>query len=134
MDNSNLENNPRKNVLPVGVLSWMQFMPEHLAYDKESGLQMRYRAMLEIPCWDGVEDNEFEYVVDSPSSRLDKIAYEAYGESNIELYWVIAMRNNLALFDVELYKGKRLLIPLLSWVLNVLLPQANSGMLSEAVR
>ncbi len=41
--------------------------------------------------------------------RLDKLAQAYYG--TMALWWVIAARNNLDLPDIQIYGGKRIIIP-----------------------
>ena len=102
----------------------MNFMPEQLIYDKaEQGL-VRFRAMFEMPSWDGVAEGEKTIVIEDPNDRLDKIAAREWGAERQELYWVIAARNHLDLPDVQLYKGKKLKIPSKAWVDTKLLPQS----------
>lgn len=118
------EPNPKRNRLSASVQSWMNFMPEQLVFDKaEQGL-VRFRAMFEMPNWDGVEAEEATIVVEGADERLDKIAARIYGAQNVELYWVIAARNNLDLPDVQLYKGMKLKIPSKNWIDTRLIPQA----------
>ena len=118
--------NPKRNLLQAGPFSQMNFMPEQLVFDKESDGPVRFRATFEMPNWDGVEEDEFTYVVDGPDARLDKIAAAFWGIDRQELYWVIAARNNLDLPDVQLYKGKYLKIPSRNWIDTYLLPQAQN--------
>jgi hypothetical protein len=115
--------NPRKNLLKAGPFSYMNFMPEQLIYDKELQGLVRFRAMFEMPNWDGVENDEFLYIISSSEERLDKIAARFWGIDRQELYWVIAARNRLDLPDVELYKGRSIKIPSRSWIDTYLLPQ-----------
>lgn len=114
---------PRKNLLRAGPFSYMNFMPEQLIYDKELQGVVRFRAMFEMPNWDGVENGEFTYVISGSEERLDKIAARFWGIDRQELYWVIAARNKLDLPDVELYKGRSIKIPSRSWIDTYLLPQ-----------
>lgn len=114
---------PRKNLLKAGPFSYMNFMPEQLIYDKELQGLVRFRAMFEMPNWDGVENDEFTYIISGSSERLDKIAARFWGIDRQELYWVIAARNKLDLPDVELYKGRYIKIPSRNWIDTYLLPQ-----------
>jgi hypothetical protein len=98
-------------------------MPEQLAYDKDAGGLVRWRAMFEMPNWEGVTEDEITHVIDSSSERLDKLAYRYWGEERQELYWVIAARNSLDLPDVELYEGRKIKIPSKQWIDNKFLPQ-----------
>jgi len=98
-------------------------MKEELKYDSELDTLIRFRGSFIMPNWDGVEDNELDYVVDSPWERLDNLAAKMWGEDKQELWWVIAARNNIDLPSVQLYKGKRLRIPNRQWVIDKLLPQ-----------
>jgi len=119
-----VEPNPRRNILKAGPLSFMNFMPEQLVYDKgEDGL-VRFRSMFEMPNWDGVEEDEITYVVDSGNDRLDKIAAAFWGVDRQEMYWIIAARNNLDLPDSQLYKGRKLKVPSRGWIDNRFLPQS----------
>lgn len=118
-----IDPNPRKNLLRAGPFSYMNFMPEQLIYDKELQGLVRFRAMFEMPNWDGVEDDEFTYIISSSDERLDKIAARFWGIDRQELYWVIAARNKLDLPDVELYKGRSIKIPSRNWIDTYLLPQ-----------
>ncbi|MDD5510929.1 MAG: hypothetical protein PHI12_08965 [Dehalococcoidales bacterium] len=117
--------NPRKNILKASPLSFMNFMPEQVVYDEETDSTIRFRAMFEMPSWDGVEESERTYLVEGPDERLDKIAAAAWGEERSEMYWIIAARNNLDLPDVQLYKGRKLKIPSRNWIDTKFLPQGN---------
>jgi len=121
---NNPEEKPPKKVLKASELSWMNFQPEQLIYDKEEGSLIRFRAMFEMPNWEGVEEGEITLVIENSTDRLDKIAARMWGPERQELYWVIAARNNLDLPDVQLYKGRKLKIPSKSWIDTKLLPQA----------
>jgi hypothetical protein len=118
------EPNPRKNVLRASPLSFMNFMPEQYLFDKEQDGLVRFRAMFEMPNWDGVEAGEYTYVIDDPNARLDKLAVKFWGDSKKELYWVLAARNGLDLPDAQLYKGRKIKIPSLEWIETKLLSQA----------
>lgn len=120
------EPNPRKNTLKARPYSFMNFMPEELIYDKESGGLVRFRRMFEMPNWAGVEDNEFTYIVESDNDRLDKMAYRFWGAERQEMYWVIAARNNLDLPDANIRKGTRLKIPSRAWLDEKFFPQAQN--------
>lgn len=115
---------PKRNLLFAGPMSFMNFQPEQLIYDKEQSGIVRFRSMFEMPNWDGVEDDEITYVVSGDSERLDRVAVKFWGEEGTELYWVIAARNNLDLPDVELYEGRKLKIPSKNWIDTKLMPQA----------
>ena len=121
---NNPDEKPPKKVLKASELSWMNFQPEQLIYDKEEGSLIRFRAMFEMPNWEGVEEGEITLVIENSTDRLDKIAARMWGPERQELYWVIAARNNLDLPDVQLYKGRKLKIPSKSWIDTKLLPQA----------
>lgn len=110
-----------KRVLTATAGSPMRFMAEEVIWDAEQGAPVRFRRPFEQPRWDGVTDNEVEYVVAEAWMRLDILAKRYYGRE--DLGWVIAARNNLDLPDVELYSGRRLKIPTRAWVERVLLPQ-----------
>ena len=112
---------PRENLLKSGASSPMQFMQEHLIFDSERNSLVRFRSPFIMPDWLGVEDNEYDYVVQAAWVTLYQIAYEAYEDA--ELMWVIAARNHLDLPDAQLYKGRKLKIPNRDWVEDVLLPQ-----------
>jgi len=101
----------------------MKFMAEQLIFDKEKDSLVRFYGPFQMPNWDGVEDAEFEHVVEGTSERLEKIA-ATYYDNRYELWWVIAARNNMDLPDVNLYQGRRLKIPHPEWVDTVLLKQA----------
>jgi hypothetical protein len=115
--------NPKKNLLRASTFSYMNFMPEQLIYDKEKNNLIRFRSMFEMPNWDGVEIDEFSYIISGQNERLDKIAAKFWGIDRQELYWVIAARNNLDLPDVQLYQGRTIKIPSKSWIDTYLLPQ-----------
>jgi hypothetical protein len=119
-----IDPNPRKNLLRSGPFSYMNFMPEELVYDKEVGSLIRFRSMFEMPNWNGVEEEEFTYIITGPDERLDKIAGKFWGSDRVELYWVIAARNSLDLPDVQLYKGRKIKIPSSNWIDTYLLPQS----------
>ncbi len=114
---------PRKNVLKASPLSFMNFMPEQYLFDKEQDGLVRFRAMFEMPNWDGVEEGEVTYVIEGPDERLDKIAVLFWGSAKKELYWVLAARNGLDLADVQLYKGRKIKVPSINWIETNLLPQ-----------
>lgn len=116
--------NPSKKVFTAGPYSWMNFMREELIYDMERKSLVRFRGMFNMPKWDGVEDNEVDYVVDGPTLRLDKLAAMYWGSDRQSMWWVIAARNGLDLPNVQLYKGRRLKIPTREWVDSNLLTQA----------
>jgi len=115
---------PTKNLLTARQRSWMRFMREELVFDKERDSLVRFRGIFQMPNWDGVEGNEVDHLVESSTERLDKIAVRHWGPGTEELLWVIAARNGLDLPDVELYRGRRLKVPVLSWVETKLLSQA----------
>jgi hypothetical protein len=122
-----IEPNPRTNLLKARPYSFMNFMPEELVYDKETGSLIRFRRMFEMPDWTGVEVEEKTFIVESPNDRLDKIAARFWGSERWELYWVIAARNNMDLPDANLRKGTRLKIPSVRWIDEHLLPQAQDS-------
>lgn len=115
---------PRRNVLTATPYSFMNFMPEQLAFDKESQTLIRWRAMFEMPDWTGVEDEETTFIIESSDDRLDKIAARFWGSDRQSMYWIIAARNHLDLPDVQLYKGRKLKIPSKNWIDTKFLPQA----------
>lgn len=115
---------PRKNVLKASPFSFMNFMPEQYLFDMESDGLVRFRAMFEMPNWDGVEGGEVTYVIEDPNARLDRLAVQFWGEAKKELYWVLAARNGLDLPDVQLYKGRKIKVPSIEWIETKLLPQA----------
>ena len=102
----------------------MQFMREELIPDEESSALVRFRGPFIMPDWAGVEDNEFEYVIQESWKRLDSIAHEVYGDS--QMMWVIAARNHLDLPSAQIYKGQKLKIPHRSWVESKLLPKGRA--------
>lgn len=110
-----------KRVLTATIGSPMRFMDEEVIWDLEQGSPVRFRRPFEMPNWEGVTDNEVEYVVEDPWMRMDILAKRFYG--NEEMGWVIAARNNMDLPDVELYPGRRLKVPMRAWVERVLLRQ-----------
>ena len=118
------EPNPSKNLLKSTPFSFMGFQPEQLIFDKEVDGLVRFRAMFEMPNWEGVEVEEFVYVIEGPDERLDKIAARFWGDEYQAMYWVIAARNHLDLPDVQLFKGKKLRIPSREWVETKFMPQA----------
>jgi hypothetical protein len=99
----------------------MRFMDEEVIWDLEMASPVRFRRPFEMPSWDGVTDNEAEYIVADSWMRLDILAKQFYGDE--ELGWVIAARNNMDLPDVDLYPGRRLKVPTRGWVERVLLRQ-----------
>jgi hypothetical protein len=99
----------------------MRFMDEEVIWDSETGSSVRFRRPFEMPSWDGVTDNEVEYIVSDSWMRIDILARHFYG--NEEMGWIIAARNNMDLPDVELYPGRSLKIPTRSWVERTLLRQ-----------
>jgi len=119
-----VEPNPKRNVLKSAPFSFMPFMPEQLVFDKAEDGLVRFRAMFEMPNWDGVEADEITFVVDDPNDRVDKIAARFWGNERQGLYWVISARNHLDLPDVQLYRGLKLKIPSKNWIETKLLPQA----------
>jgi hypothetical protein len=96
-------------------------MEEAVIWDLEQGSPVRFRMPFNMPNWEGVTDNEFEYIVDDSWIRIDILAKQFYGDE--EMGWIIAARNNLDLPDVELYSGRSLKIPMRAWVERVLLRQ-----------
>jgi hypothetical protein len=123
---SNAEPGPRKNLLKARPYSFMNFMPEEIAFDKETSSVVRFRRMFEMPNWDGVEEDEHVFIVEDPADRLDKIADRFWGADRLELYWVIAARNNMDLPDANIRKGTRLRIPSRRWIDDKFLPQAQA--------
>ncbi len=119
----NQDPTPRKGLLRATGGSTMNFMAEELVHDSEEDSLIRFRGMFQMPNWDGVEENEEDYLVDSPWARVDKIAAAYYDDP--ELKWVIVARNHLDLPSAQLYKGQVLKIPKKEWVETVLLPQSN---------
>ena len=113
---------PKKNILLAGISSRMQFMREESIHDSEMDSYVRFRGSFIVPNWDGVEENEIEYVIDNDNERTDKLANLFY--KDVALGWIIAIRNHLDLPDIQLYKGLRLKIPKKDWVDSVLLPHA----------
>lgn len=116
--------NPRDQILSSSHGSPMQFMKEELIPDKETSALVRFRGPFIMPNWDGVEENEFEHVVQESWSRLDTIANNVYGDS--QMMWVIAARNHLDLPSSQIYKGQKLKIPNRAWVESKLLVQGRS--------
>jgi len=112
---------PRENLLQSPDNSRMQFMKEYLIYDSENESYIRFRGMYIMPNWDGVEENEFDYVVEHSWTTLYQIAVEFYGDP--VLMDVIAARNHMDLPDIQIYRGQVLKIPSKSWVRDKLLPQ-----------
>lgn len=121
-----LEPKPSENKLRSTPYSWMNFMPEQLVYDKETEGFVRFRSMFEMPKWDGVDEGEITHVVDREYERIDRLAAEYWGIDRQEMYWVIAARNNLDLYDVGVYRGQKLKIPAKDWVDNYFFTQSNS--------
>lgn len=114
----------KKKLLKSEWHSFMRFMPEYVLWDDENMNVVRFRGMFEMPSWDGVEEDETTYIVESPNARLDKIASRFWGESRQHLYWIIAARNNLDIPSVSLYEGQRIKIPALNWIESSFLPQS----------
>ena len=117
----NADPQPRENVLSSDVGSPMQFMKEYLIFDSECDSLVRFRGPFIMPDWAGVEDDEFEYVVENSWTSLDQLANNAYDDPL--LMWVIAARNHLDLPDAQVYKGMKLKIPSKDWVESKLLQQ-----------
>lgn len=115
---------PNEKILTAGEMSPMRFQKEYLIHDSEIDSLVRFRGPFIMPNWSGVEENESDYVVENSWTRLDQVAAERYGKGKEELMWVIAARNGLDLPDAQLYKGKKLKVPNLDWVEDVLLKQA----------
>ena len=112
------------DLFTTGRLSCMNFMKEQEFFDAETQGTIRFRGTFQTPKWDGVEDGEFMYVIESEDERLDRVADRFWGEDYQKLYWVIALRNNLDLPEVQLYKGQKLLVPSLNWIEQEFLTQA----------
>lgn len=110
-----------KKILTASINSWMQFMREENIHDSYVDSYVRFRGEMIVPNWDGVEDNEFDYVVDNPNERLDTLANIFYND--VSRWWVIAMRNKLDLPDIQIHSGLKLKIPNKDWVDSVLTPQ-----------
>ena len=113
-------------VIPERVLtatsgSPMRFMHEYVIWDSEMESHVRFRAPFVMPNWDGVTDNEDDYIIENTWIRIDILAKRAYGSE--ELGWVISARNDLDLPDVQLYLGRRIKIPRRDWVERKLLTQ-----------
>lgn len=108
-------------VLTASAGSPMRFMAEEVIWDLECGSLVRFRAPFVMPNWDGVTENEDDYIVEDAWMRLDILGKRNYDD---ELRgWVIAARNNLDLPDAQLYVGQRLKIPRREWVETKLLTQ-----------
>lgn len=116
---------PSKNILTAGPYSWMNFCPEEVMYDNEKDSLIRFRDIFIMPDWTGVEDNEYDYLVDKPQVSLANIAAIYWGEERQSLWWVIAARNDMDLPMVQAYKGRLLKIPSRQWIDDKLLPQAS---------
>jgi hypothetical protein len=58
-------------------------------------------------------------VDDQTELRLDNLAYQAYGDS--ELWWVIAVANDLQLIPTEIKRGMTLRVPSQEYVFKELL-------------
>ncbi|MFA4971278.1 MAG: hypothetical protein WC683_01610 [bacterium] len=110
-------------VLTADAGSPMRFMAEAVVWDLEVGSPVRFREPFVMPSWEGVTENEDDYVVDSPSMRLDILSLRYYSRS--DRGWVIAARNGMDLPDVQLYVGRLLKIPRREWVERKLLPQGS---------
>ena len=115
---------PKKGLLRSGSFSPMKFMAEQLIFDSETDSFVRFFGSFQMPKWDGVESSEIDHVIEGSAERLDKLA-NYYYSGRVELWWVIAARNNLDLHDVSLYQGMRLKIPSQTWVDSYLLKQSS---------
>lgn len=110
-----------KKILTASPDSPMRFMRETTVWDAESEGVVRFRQPFEMPRWDGVTENEDDYMIESHKARLDIIAEEKYG--NAERMWVLSARNGLDLPDAQLYPGMIIKVPRRDWVERVLLAQ-----------
>jgi hypothetical protein len=110
-----------KRVFTASSGSPMRFMQETVIWDLEVESLVRFREPFVMPNWDGVTENEDDYIVADSWMRIDILAKYFYGSE--ERGWIIAARNNLDLPDVELYVGRRLKIPRRDWVDQKLLRQ-----------
>jgi len=100
---------PRKKLIKPEVSSWLNYMVEEVVFDLDRSSFVRFLNRFVEPDFSGVEKDEREYVCQTEWERLDKIAYNYYG--NEKLWWVIAARNGMDLPDSSLYKGRLLKIP-----------------------
>jgi hypothetical protein len=100
--------------IPVSNASTMKWMDQHAVYDSESGAEIRFLGLFEAPDMTGAEEGETLLVVADVNARLDLIAYDYYGDPN--LWWVIALHNDLDVPDAYLYRGQQLRVPSKDWV------------------
>jgi hypothetical protein len=54
------------------------------------------------------DGNDLDIVVEDKMT-LPRLAHKYYGD--VRLWWVIALRNKIDLPEVQLYKGRRIVIP-----------------------
>jgi nucleoid-associated protein YgaU len=83
-----------------------------------------------VECWDILDlpvipthDDDLTYTVGT-NDRLDKIAYDTYGDPT--LWWVIAVANGLELVPTEVYLGRKLRLPSPTYVTQVLFSKAKT--------
>jgi hypothetical protein len=83
-----------------------------------------------IECWDILDlpdiphnDDDETYTVKT-GDRLDKIAYDKYGDP--VGWWVIARANDLELIPAQVYPGQKLRIPSPTYVTQVLFSKAKT--------
>ncbi len=89
-----------------GISSWTNFMEDEettLAND----MDVAFLGFFEPPDIPDSE-NDIEHIVEE-RDRLDLLADKHYGEEL--LWWVIALRNNFDLPDVNLNAGDKIVIP-----------------------
>ena len=90
-----------------GKFSWMRYTEPASLFDSEKDSSVVFLQPFEI---DGIEatDQDIEYTVAS-TDRIDLLAYRFYGDPR--LWWVIAYRNGMDLPAVQLYEGRKIIVP-----------------------
>jgi len=93
--------------IKIGPSSPMKFMDLETAEIGETGVLVTFLGFF-VPPEFPESDGDIDYTVQD-RDRLDKLAQTHYQDE--ELFWVIAVRNNIDLPDAELYPGKKIVIP-----------------------
>ena len=87
--------------------SWLRYCEATLAYDQVLKASVTFMQPAELPEIE-VSDDDIDYMVNA-GDRSDKLAYKFYGDP--ALWWVIALRNQIDLPEVGLWKGRVIVIP-----------------------
>jgi hypothetical protein len=104
----------------------MKWMEEWAVYDSESGAEVRFFGLFEPPDLTGAEETETLIVVEDVNARADTIAYEYWGDPNLD--WFLCYYNDLDVPEAYLHRGMQLRVPSKEWVSsNILLRTRESA-------